>query len=187
MSSAEPLGWWTHGGTKRVTAWRRHTSTSLFSCILAIHLYHFTVQQLYLSIIKWSNSKLPEFCKLVIAKYQAQEEGCGNFWFTASWSEVQVKFRLFTATWREAGWEGDGSFVRAEPLTCEIWCYFQVDNVTIGVEFSDILPVSKNCLLCEEALQHTHIGTGSKNLIYFWSGSCLVWLLRSFKALVSVS
>lgn len=91
MSSAEPLGWWTHGGTKRVTAWRRHTSTSLFSCILAIHLYHFTVQQLYLSIIKWSNSKLPEFCKLVIAKYQAQEEGCGNFWFTASGSsEAQV-------------------------------------------------------------------------------------------------
>lgn len=65
MSFAEPPGWWTHGGAKRVTAWRRHTSTSLFSCILAIHIYHFTVPELYISIIKWSNSKLPEFCKLL--------------------------------------------------------------------------------------------------------------------------
>ena len=59
------------------------------------------------------------------SKLSVQRRGSWEPQFITSWSEVQVT--MWTCNWHLKWRQSCGT----EPLTCGIWCYFQVDGVRI--------------------------------------------------------
>ena len=66
------------------------------------------------------------------SKLSVQRRGSWEPQYITSWSEVQVT--MWTCNWHLKWRQSCGT----EPLTCGIWCYFQVDGVRIMFNLWDL-------------------------------------------------
>lgn len=159
----EFLGWWIHGnlGESGILGEGMEDSCP-FSMLCPMHLFHLAISELYPLITTcYLASKM--FLPATLTNWLNPRRGSWEpTMYIADWSEAQV------TTWSQHGlavdaWSGEwGQSSRTEPLTWEIWHYFQVDSVRLEL---NLVGVRTAWWFGNSPLHSsTHIVTGSRTL-----------------------